>query len=449
MEAEMVTKKLDLQHVFTLNKVNPPAGSTGQMQESQYPEDPYIDYNQHQNDLRIEEDVSTVIGDEQIYLDNTNKEPSFEHVTTKNNIPDSVIDHNHERKGIIHDPKAKPLSEQEKSFVKFSEDKNVTVDITPRNVGRKVIELQPQKKKKTPEDSFIDLIEVKNRIEPILKTGSIPLSPSKPVPPKRPPSGKLCTTQNSQLQKGILSDKSQCSVSSLTRGHADKKDIRVTSTVDSSKSNLLRQRSAPLNRSVTPIATVTVDYGEDNCEKSGQKTDDKSVADTKTKRRKKKNEDDVVTMMQKIGLNDDSLNEVKLTSAKDIVEYVLKNEQANHDIEAAQSDTDIPIPTVYKSEPEKNYYEFSRHSSMSGKDEVKVEDSNKVYKTTKTIEFDELKPKEVTVKSLIDPQLTSVKEKEKFLSSASDISDIKRGRNLSRPSSASVSTYLIITQIWI
>ena len=441
----MVAKKLDLQEVFKLNKVSPPSG---EVKVFHYSPNPALHSNNRTEiltDMKIEEDVSTLIGDENVVLDNANIDNSSKSNTDMYNHADSVNETNYERKGIIHDHRVKSPSEHEKSFVKFSEDKNVTVDITPRNIGRKVTELMPQKMKKTPENCFVDLIEVRNRIEPILQTGRAPLSPSKPSPPKRPPSGKLRSTHSSLLQKGLSNDKSQSSTSSHSRIQTEKKDLRAGSPVECSKyhlssGNLAKQRSAPLNRAVTPISTVTVDYGEETNEKSEQKMDEKSVSDAKPKKRKKKHNDDIITMMEKIGLSDrDLIDQLRKTPEGENVTSAAENNLITCDNDSAKLDADIPIPTVYKSEPEKNYYEIARHSSMSNKDEIKVEEPSQVYKTTKTIEFDELKPKELTVKSVIDPQLSSAKEKEKFLSSMTDITDNKSGRTLLRSSSANVS----------
>ena len=485
----MVTKKLNLQAVFKLNKVtepadlssnskNLPAGSTGQNTSlpvaslkdskaaSKYTSStsyeivqpagsasgnekklfvqspsPVLDndnYGEILNDIKIEEEVSTMLGDENIAIDNEFCYRDVNELRRESRLEAHNIineeEHN-EIKGIIHEHRQKTDSEHEheKTNVKFSEDKNVTVDITPRNLGRKVTELIPNKKRNTPNDNFIDLIEVKNRIEPILQTGKVAISPRDVLPPKRPPSGKLRTTSSSNSQKGVINDKKLSNLLNQRPGGVNANMRTVTSTV-CSKLQSGRPRSAPLNRAVSPVTTVTVDYGEE--EKSDPQKDEKSKVENKPKKKRVKNKDDVETMMEKLGLSDCGL----------IGEFTRENKDAGKENdESVKSDdnfakfdinTGILTATVCKSEPQKNYYEVARHSATPNKEkeEIKVEETSQVYKTTKTIEFGESEPKEMSVKTAIDPLLISTKENERFRSSAP-----VRGRPSSRATSNNVS----------
>lgn len=485
-EAEMVTKKLDLQAVFKLNKVSEPVSSAGDEasssavsanQNTELVDDsasekkvtshsitsssqktvpsacsdsdrelfvhlsaPVSENNHHSeilNDIKIEEDVSTLIGNENILLDNITTDRSLNNSEQDNSFEsnnDNTEDHN-KRKGIIHEHREKH-SEHEKAFVKFSE-KNVTVDITPRNLGRKVTELTSSKKTKHQNDSFIDLIEVKSRIEPVLQAGKAYMSPRKVQPPNRPPSGKLRTTQSSQAQKKP----------SLAGKQNNNNNIGTDTSAACSRIQSNRPKSAPINRAVSPVTIVTVDYGEETSEKPKPGMDENSSKlESKPRKKRAKSKEEVVTMMQKIGLTEGGLLEELENDLKGQKEKAVKDDDSritSDNFAKFNSNTGVLTATVCKSVGEKNYYEIARHSSMSNKEDNKEEDTSHVYKTTKTIEFDELEPKELSVKSVIDPALLSTKEKEKFLQSAVDNREATRGRPLSRPSSANVSSFIL------
>ena len=489
----MVTKKLDLQQVFKLNKPNLPDSSANQISTNPSADSisqsqtslsvgstnfktsaPAVGTNDYRlfvntpspvpdsghdrealNDVKIVGNMSAVIDDdenvsftdeqEEDYLNDSNMEQDLDISVNDNQC---ISESQNEKKGIIHDHREKSALEH----VKFSEDKNVTVDITPRNQGRKVTELMQPKKKKSQNDSFVDLIEVKSRIEPVLQAGSVKISPRKVTPPTRPPSGKPRSAKNIQSQKNAVNDKKQLGNVNQSGSAAGSKELRAISPTGCLKSHsgtVSRPRSAPLNRAVTPITTVTVDYGEDTKETSKQGKDEKTKLDTKPKKRRTKSREDVVTMMQKIGLSEDLINEPIESLLKDNNKNINDDGSVISDDHFARfdSNTGILTATVCKSEPERNYYEIARHSSMSNKDEVKMEDSSQLFKTTKTIEFDELEPKEMSVKSVIDPLLISTKEKDKFLSSAVEAGEAKRGRTPLRPASATVSKFMFL--IWV
>ena len=402
-------------------------------------------------DVKIEDEVSTMIGDEN--KDTVNKCSNHEADSLRQDnrlggCSDQHKEHN-ERKGIIHEHREKTDldHEHEKTNVKFSEDKNTTVDITPRNLGRKVTELIPNKKKKAPNDSFVDLIEVKNRIEPILQAGKVAISPRDVLPPKRPPSGKL-RNANSSSQKSALNDKKQSNVINQRPG-SGKIDMRTNNSSVCSKLQTGRPRSAPLNRAVSPITTVLVDYGDD--EKSNTQNGDNSKTEAKPKKKRNRNKDDIETMMQKLGISEcDSIRDLNNTSNNKTTDFGNESDKSfKSDDNFAKFDTNTGIltATVCKSEPVKNYYEVARHSATPNKDKgaVKVEEISPVYKTTKTIEFDEAEPKEMSVKTVIDPVLVPAKENERLRSTTPE-----RGRPASRASShivSEIAEHYLIPQI--
>ena len=386
-------------------------------------------------DVKIEDEVSTMIGDENKDTDNKCSNHETDDLRQDNRLDECSEQHteHNERKGIIHEHRQKTDldHEHEKTNVKFSEDKNTTVDITPRNLGRKVTELIPNKKKKAPNDSFVDLIEVKNRIEPILQAGKVAISPRDVLPPKRPPSGKLRNANFSSAQKNALNDKKQSGVINQRPGSGNI-NMRTNNSSVCSKLQTGRPRSAPLNRAVSPLTTVLVDYGDD--EKSNTQNVDNSKTETKPKKKRNRNKDDVETMMQKLGISEcDSIGDLHNTYNNNTTDKSFKSDD---NFAKFDTNTGILTATVCKSEPVKNYYEVARHSATPNKDKgaVKVEEISPVYKTTKTIEFDEAEPKEMSVKTVIDPVLVPAKENERLRSTTPE-----RGRPASRASSHIVS----------
>lgn len=317
-----------------------------------------------------------------------------------------------------------------KSGVKFNEDVT-TVNITPRNIGRKVEELHHSKKKSfiNPADNFVDLIEVKNRIEPVLSTGKAEMSqrdslPSQMKPSSKPPSGRSASVSSKTGSKQPIN--------SLIKKTASDLGPRQNSIIQNRPPIQARPRSAnaPLNRAPKVINTVTVDYGENE-----PKEDD---SETSKKKKRRKAKADVITMMEKLALDEEIGN---MTGGN------RDNDEELNEAEFNKMFSDlITAPTVYKSDPEKNYYEISRHSSASNvhlhplkedpvkqvKNEKEVPSESTVYKTTKTIEFDEENPKEVTVKSVIDPQVVHTRDKDRMTP------ELKPRKPASRPSSAKV-----------
>lgn len=418
-EAESVSKKFDLKSIISANK-NIPVSSlepdSGHQTESTNENSWIADDVELTNKKRAEDLISEIITENGLKFQNGNE-------TVKNMV-----------------------LERDKSAVKFSEDVT-TVNITPRNIGRKVEELHQKKKKATHHttDNFVDLIEIKNRIEPVLATGKADLAhrdmKSPPRSTTRPPSGKTMATENVKATRQTYRPNSRKDVPFL---YSSK--IVNTQTSPSCNSTQSRPRSAniPLNRSEKAITTVTVDYRDvETVVKEEQKKESKIRNSKKV---------DVVTMMQKLNLDDvkgqRDINRIKEQGhleKKFETDKEADNNEAVMDIMAA--------PTVCKSEHEKNYYEMSRHSSMSNisvkedsekknlsKKDITLQKENTVYKTTKTLEFDEMEPKEVIVRNIIDPHLISNKEKDRFLATSPDI---KHRKTTSRPSSAKVLIIII------
>ena len=313
------------------------------------------------------------------------------------------------------------------SGVKFNEEVR-TVNITPRNMGRKVEELHHKQRKNVQHtEKFVDLIEIKNRIEPVLTANKAEMQQRENLSPKskpasRPPSGKAGDQSKS---------------SPYARKLVQVSDANSSKVQNQPKTKLLTQarpKSAPLNRMAKPVATVTVDYGE-----IGKQEKEQNMME-EPKRKGRKSKEDVVTMMQQMSVN----NKEKVRSKT--------NDNSSGD-EAFQIDSDdeemkdlLNAPAVYKSDKEKNYYEISRHSSMSNVS-VKNEQSEKIQKpssvqsenipivkTTKTLEFDANEPKEISVKSVLDAPAGN-KEKEKYRPTTPEKVTKKPP---SRPSSAKV-----------
>lgn len=352
----------------------------------------------------------------------------------------------------------KHIHEEGKSGVKFNEDVT-TVNITPRNMGRKVEELHQNRKKflHHNNDSFVDLIEMKNRVEPVLSTGKAEIcerdnQPSQLKSSSKPPSGKASATKSPvkyQIPNGVLKK---------TGFQNTDLGSRLNGTFQSKTVTQSRPRSAsgPLNRVPKAITTVTVDYGENEPKET--------KSEGSKKKKGKKTKDDVLTMMQKLALEEEGEGVHKGPESKGQGQWpngVKDND--NDELNEAEFNkmfTElITAPTVYKSDPEKNYYEISRHSSLSNTPECRLKvdtvDSmiepgkqtgkepaetteNPVYKTTKTIEFDESNPKEVAVKTAIDPHSVMTKEKDRRSVSP----DLRQRKSASRPSSAKVNVQI-------
>ncbi|XP_060590920.1 muscle M-line assembly protein unc-89-like [Ruditapes philippinarum] len=421
-EAESVSKKFNLKSIISANK-NIPVSTL----ETDYTcESDLTNQNkENEDDLKITT---------QINIDGLNSKQKAEELVSE------IISEN--RLEFEKSENSNKKVDREKSAVKFNEN-ITTVNITPRNIGRKVEELHHNKKKTIHHtaDSFVDLIEIKNRVEPILSTGKVEFteremkSPPRGSPPRgerRPPSGKTMVTEQAKSSKQfIYQNNDRKNIVNVQSTKTNKEQPSMPCNKIQSNQTRPKSASGPLNRSAKQITTVTVDYGEIEKQKKEKPINDGS------KKKERKRKDEVVTMMQKMGLNEFEIQDHKERTNVD----GHLNKKIETDKKFITHESIVSAPTVVKSEHEKNYYEISRHSSLSkipdsemkSDLDVPVSKETTVYKTTKTLEFDELEPKEITVKSVIDAHQVSVKEKERFLATSPDL---KQRKPPSRPSSA-------------
>lgn len=413
-EAESVSKKFDLKSIISANKSIPLSTV-----EEDFTNDSGL-FNEKIQKADVSEDTEV------------NSEIEFSNKERAKELVSEIITET----GLQFEKSGKSdkkiVLERDKSAVTFNEDVT-TVNITPRNIGRKVEELHHNKRKPTHHttDNFVDLIEIKNRVEPVLSTGKAEISQrevkSSPRGAAKPPAGKTMATGSAKFNELSLR-RTKTDVSILNA-----KTEQAPSACNRSHLSHTRPRSAsvPLNRVAKPITMVTVDYGE------AEKKEKEKMKNESKKRKERKRKEDVETMMQKLGLEGENHT--------DTVEDKANKEKKEPLAGEAMVDM-MSAPTVCKSDHEKNYYEISRHSSMSNVTRTVERDEkfdqigtlsreNTVYKTTKTLEFDAVEPKEVSIKSVIDPNMVSTKEKERFLATSPDI---KHRKPPSRPSSAKV-----------
>ncbi|KAL3871197.1 hypothetical protein ACJMK2_039213 [Sinanodonta woodiana] len=318
----------------------------------------------------------------------------------------------------------------EKAAVKFSEDKNMTFAITPRNIGRKVAELSTMSSKSSRSWSSPNT----EYLVDAFSASKITIS-SQDVS-RRPPSGRQVKSSTSQQNlETVSNDKTDSFISNSSSdqiypeksvfdsqitlkstfaiaGESRNETRKAEKVPTCTRNHLKNARPKSPNRPTTPITTVSVDYGLES--------------ERDEKPRKKKASKDVVTMVQQISLSDDEVEGVLLSDSDD-----------SSDENFSKEDGSANLHTVCKSKPEKNYYEIARLANYTVKDKDKAvtEDFSHLLKTTKTLEFDELKPKEIVVKSVIDGLLSGGKEKEKFMADSKE----RQEKNKYRLQSAKVT----------
>ncbi|KAK3593685.1 hypothetical protein CHS0354_013582 [Potamilus streckersoni] len=318
----------------------------------------------------------------------------------------------------------------EKAAVKFSDDKNMTFSITPRNIGRKVAELSTKSNKSSRSWSSPNI----EYLVDAFSASKVTISSQDVC--RRPPSGrqvkssasqqKLETVNNDKTdsffsdsssdqlypEKSVFDSQSPLKSTSAISGESRNDARKVENVPSCTRNHLKYTRPKSPNRPTTPITTVSVDYGPES--------------EREEKPRKKKVSKDIVTMVQQISLSDDE-GEVDLLPGND----------GSSNENFSKEDGSTILHTVCKSKREKNYYEIARlgNHTVKDKDKAVKEDFSHLFKTTKTIEFDELKPKEVVVKSVIDGLLSGGKEKEKFMADSEE----RQERNRYRLQSAKVT----------
>ncbi|KAL5012705.1 hypothetical protein ScPMuIL_011256 [Solemya velum] len=238
-----------------------------------------------------------------------------------------------------------------KPGVTFSEDHNTTVNITPRNLGRKV-----KQARKT--EVFHDTLCG----EAINKTSEDIGGTAKGI-------AKL----NNKNRKDHKSESGGDGKNSTCRS-------QTTNNVDPSIPSDRKKTAG------TPVTIVTVSYGDEECEVDISKN-------KITKKRKKRQE--VTTLIQGISLSD---SEDDTPTCDSIVHAVCQ--AGNHGDTNLIENLKSVTPVSMKSEPVKNYYEISRTQSVQEAHEPVV------IKSTKTLEFSEDCPKETIVRSVIDTVAT-------------------------------------------
>lgn len=263
----------------------------------------------------------------------------------------------------------------EKTSVKFREDKNVTIDITPRNLGYKVADLDFHTKKKhiSPKD---------DELQSFLSVRSTGPTKSQLAESNH---GNKHTAEVKSSQQSYT--KKPRPLSSVLKNRTEVHDTKC-------EKRLTQERPKSANKPSTPVAMVTVAYSDmENAKKT-----------SKSKSRKKHSEKDVITMVQTVQSESEDEEDRKL-------------EDGSGD-KITPDKLESWMPTKCVSDPPKNYYELSRKSAsvQSHVREVSPPSSSHVYKTTKTIEFDEYKPKETSIKSVIDNSaLLKSRDKERFV----------------------------------
>ena len=377
-------------------KVHEPVGSTDIKRKSQ----------------EVQGSINTNTSHDNLSMANQGEVDSYRHDDFEDELENDLSDDEYDLSGYYDDdePSHNALHPLEKYSVKFSEDKNITIDITPRNLGHKVSELDT-KHKKTEQERERELRLTLS----VMSAGQLNgnsncnVKVAEPNHEVSPNFTEEIHKSQKVVDKKNTQQKTKQTCESMVHKTEKAKCERRLASPERPKSALKTS-----SRSSTPVATVTVSY-----------SDMEEVSDKKKMRKNKKlKEKDIVTMVQQTMLSD-------------------SEEEAEEDKkeEITPDKLEPWMPTKCISEPVKNYYEISRHASAMVMP-VKVEKRDlhgQVYKTTKTLEFDELKPKETSIRSVIDNnQLLNAqnKEREKFVGlSESAISQL---RNPQRPQSASL-----------
>jgi hypothetical protein len=283
---------------------------------------------------------------------------------------DELIDLHHEE-----DPPF--IGPNEKASVKFREDRNITIDITPRNLGYKVADMEMHSKKKP--TSLKNRDELKSVLS-VRSTG--PLRSHVSLSEVNHDTKHTVELRSSQ-QSYTISQKPKSPVSALKQ--------RTTVPEAECEKRLTQERPKSGNKPSTPVATVTVAYSD--------LEDIKKVS----KSRRKRPDKDVITMVEAVLSDSEEEENISDTGLADGI---------------TPDKLEPWMPTKCVSEPPKNYYELSRRSS-SVQNHIRDPSppaSNQMFKTTKTIEFDEYRPKETSIKSVIDNNaLLKSRDRERFV----------------------------------
>ncbi|XP_046562070.1 uncharacterized protein LOC124271052 isoform X2 [Haliotis rubra] len=254
--------------------------------------------------------------------------------------------------------------------VLIREDRNVTVDITPRNAGRKVASLSAGRrgmaKKKF---SRADYSHVRSRINSGIDSSTMLVE-------KKMVQGDTVTHDYDKL--GLELD-----VRPVARNHVPAPPV---------------------------VPTVTVRYDDTESDKS-------STQETQEKKKKIRKEIDLITMVSQVSLTESEDNNEDDADEKSSILSV-NNTNNSHLRKNITKFLHPPSnPKLYKSQTEKNYYEVAMRTDRGKSPErnCSEEKENFVYKTIKTFEFDDNMPVEKTERSIIPGTLiTSTKPREKL-----------------------------------
>ncbi|XP_060073409.1 uncharacterized protein LOC132553198 [Ylistrum balloti] len=275
-----------------------------------------------------------------------------------------------------------PVKPVEKLAVKFSEERNVTIDITPRNAGHKVGSLSPrghhkQEGQRSGGKSAVSEDEA-HRLKAALSVKSVV---------NKPTVGFLDdseeNTQNYVPQITVVRKNQRPSSAVIKKTDKERPKDRQRPS-----SATVRPSSKPVGKSLDkPITQIIVDYGEE--ERRMKKV------------QKKLREKDVVTLVQQLSASEDE-----------------SSVESDEDVEITPELLRPGSPTKCTSEPTKNYYEISRQSAISRSSVVdkmfeKLKDNASGLSTTMVTESGEKDPKEsAAVKSVLDSQLLRINEKQ-------------------------------------
>jgi hypothetical protein len=291
----------------------------------------------------------------------------------------------------------------EKISVKFSEDRNVTIDITPRNAGHKVSELTRKKP--------LNKLEEDGELQSFMSVSSanaceIPVS-----------SRNNNTVSLTEMKHDNKSVRTLPNRKSYTRPKNENLEFKFTSQENAQcdRNHGNKHVSVTSNRPTTPVSSITVAY----CD----------LDDAKKQKRYRglKKDRDVVTLVQQVQVSDsDDENQEEITPDK----------------------LESWMTTKTTSQPSKNYYELSRQAAKLNSNVMRKEKIDPqliggapLVKTIKTIELAESGNdlKETKTQSFIDKQVSAFGEKDKQQREAT------RVRTRPRPASEMVTILMLVS----
>lgn len=268
----------------------------------------------------------------------------------------------------------------EKISVKFSEDRNVTIDITPRNAGHKVSELTRKKP--------LNKLEEDGELQSFMSVSS---ANACQIPVSSRNNNTVSLTEMKHDNKSVRTLPNRKSYTRSERQKNENLEFKFTSQENAQcdRNHGNKHVSVTSNRPTTPVSSITVAY----CD----------LDDAKKQKRYRglKKDRDVVTLVQQVQVSDsDDENQEEITPDK----------------------LESWMPTKTTSQPSKNYYELSRQAAKLNGNVMRKEKIDPqliggapLVKTIKTIELAESGNdlKETKTQSFIDKQVSAFGEKDK------------------------------------